>query len=196
MIGFAVLFGLLAVFLAQVVAQQSGRSAHEEPRSAKQSGAAGTHDRRRSQSRCGSATNSPHRRCARLRGRRTRCRPAHSARSAELTSRQAHRAHADRANEPILASKITGPGQRATLSAMLERGHEGGDRSRQRCRRRRRLRAAGRSRRCRADAPGRQEQRRSTTSCCRTCACSPSTSSPTSAPTSHRSSRPSRSKST
>ncbi len=49
-------------------------------------------------------------------------------------------------NEPVLALKITGPGQRATLSALVRDGHEGGDHPRQRRRRRRRLRAARRSR--------------------------------------------------
>ena len=99
-------------------------------------------------------------------------------------------------NEPMLPSKITGPGQRATLSAMLARRHEGRDHPRQRRRRRRRLRAAGRSRRRRADAPGRQEHRRPPMSCCRTRACWRSIRSPTSAPTSRRWSRPSRSRST
>ena len=60
-------------------------------------------------------------------------------------------------NEPVLISKITRPGQRATLSAMLRDGMKAVDHPRQRRRRRRRFRAAGRSRRRRADAPGRQE---------------------------------------
>ena len=92
--------------------------------------------------------------------------------------------------------KITGPGQRATLSAMLRDGLKAvtirvndvegvggfvlpGDRVD-----------------VVADPPGRQEQRRATKSFCRTRACSRSTRSPTSAPTSRRWSRRSRSRST
>ncbi len=48
-------------------------------------------------------------------------------------------------NEAVLGNKITGPGQRATLSAMLGEGMKAVTVRGQRCRRRRRLRAAGRS---------------------------------------------------
>ena len=91
------------------------------------------------------------------------------------------------ANEPILASKITGPGQRATLSAVVARRHAGGHHSRQRRRRRRRLRAAGRPRRHRAHAPERQDRRHHRRGAAEHQACWRSNRSPTSAPTSRRS---------
>ena len=45
-----------------------------------------------------------------------RCRPARSARSANLTATKRIVLTPIEVNEAILASKITGPGQRATLS--------------------------------------------------------------------------------
>ena len=84
-------------------------------------------------------------------------------------------------NEPMLASKMTGPGQRATLSAMVRDGLKavtirvndvdgvGG------------FVLPGDHVDVVADAPDRQGQRHAPKSCCRTCACWRSTRSPTSA---------------
>ena len=122
MIGFAVVFGLLAVFIAQVwlnnqaSMQAKNFEANKKPVAmqtivvAKQAAAL----RHRTQ----------RRRCWRkCRGRRPRCRPApshkisdvlHGGRRVVLTAIEP--------NEPVLALKITGPGQRATLSALVKPG--------------------------------------------------------------------------
>ena len=196
MIAFAVLFGLLAVFVAQSWLNSAGRAAHAQPRSQQE---AGQHAARSwsHRSRCASATSSRRRSCAKSPWPEARCRPAPSPRSPTCSSGGKRVVlTAIEPNEPVLSSKITGPGQRATLSAMLRDGLKAVDHPRQRRRRRRRLRAAGRSRRRRADAPGRQGQRQHRGRAAERRACWRSTRSPTSAPTSRPWSRRSRSRST
>ena len=119
MIGFAVVFGLLAVFIAQVWLNSQANVRAKNLDAQQDAGRRADH-RRREASRCVSAPSSMPRCCAKCRGRPTRCRPAPSPRSPTLLSsgRRVVLA-AIEANEPVLALKITGAGQRATLSALV-----------------------------------------------------------------------------
>ena len=122
MIGFAVLFGLLAVFVAQswLTRQTELRLKNLEAQKKPIADADVSSSHRR---RCVSATSSSsfaeRNSVAGRRGARRRLRHItdvidSSGRRVVLTAIEA--------NEAILASKITGPGQRATLSATLQDG--------------------------------------------------------------------------
>ena len=170
MIAFAVVFGLLAVFVAQSWLNSQAEHAHAQPRSATRSRS------RRSTivvaSEAAALRQRAHGRdrCAKSRGRTGRCRPAPSPRSPTCCrggKRVVLTADRDRTSR-CCASKITGPGQRATLSAMVRDGMKAVTIRVNDVDGVARLRAAGRSRRRRADAPGRQDHRPPPTSCCRT----------------------------
>ena len=122
MIGFAVLFGLLAVFLAQIwlnnQADERMKSLEAQRKAAPPA-------------RTIVVAGKPLRFGDELDFSRTarnavaaimRCRPARSARSPISPSSKRIVLMPIDANEAILAAKITGPGQRATLSAMLGEG--------------------------------------------------------------------------
>ncbi len=121
MIGFAVLFGLLAVFLAQTwlnnqeaarmrSIEASAKRRPPEPRSWWQPAAAF----RRTAHRC--------RPCAKCRGRPDALPAGAFAKIADLTATKRVVLMPIETNEAVLASKITGPGERATLSAVLDPG--------------------------------------------------------------------------
>ena len=137
------------------LAEQSGQPAREQCRTDEGDG-----DRKPSwspSSRCDSAPNSLRRCFRKCRGRPTRCRPARSPKS--TTSWPAAAASCSPPSKPTSrCSRSRSPAlaQRATLSALVQARHEGGDHPRQRRRGRRRLRAAGRPRRRRAHTPDRQ----------------------------------------
>ena len=163
MIGFAVLFGLLAVFLAQTWLNnqaderlKSIDAQHKAAPPARSIVVAGKPLRFGDELTSASLREMPWPENALPAGA--------FGKIADLTSSKRVVLTPIDANEAVLAAKITGPGQRATLSAMLQRRHEGGHHPRQRRRRCRRLRAAGRSRRCRADARRATRTRASTTS--------------------------------
>ena len=125
MIAFAVVFGLLAVFVAQswLNSEAEKRMKSLERAARSRSHADASWSRR---SRCGSATSS---------------RPAHLREMAWPEAALPNGSFAKisdvlnggkrivltaiEPNEPVLRSKITGPGQRATLSAMLRDGMQG-----------------------------------------------------------------------
>ena len=138
MIGFAVVFGLLAVFVAQAwlnnQAEQRMRSLEAQK---KQPAPAHTIVVASKPLRFGNElTATGAARSGVAGGRAAAGRVQHDRRRA--TGRQARRARARSSRTSrSWPSKITGPGQRATLSAVIERRHEGGHDPRQRRRRRR-----------------------------------------------------------
>ena len=121
MIAFAVMFGLLAVFVAQswLNSQTEPRMRSLEASNKKPVAPAPSSSRR---SRCASATSLPPRNCAKWRGRKSRCLRRVRNDRRRLKGGKRVVLTAIEPNEPVLSSKITGPGQRATLSAMLRDG--------------------------------------------------------------------------
>ena len=121
MIGFAVLFGLLAVFLAQTwlnnqeAARMKSLEAQHKAPAPERTIVVAARPLRFGEPLTASALRE-------LPWPPTRCRPARSARSPISSASQARRADADGAQRSVLASKVTGPGQRATLSAVLDPG--------------------------------------------------------------------------
>ena len=187
MIAFAVVFGLLAVFIAQAWLnnqadlraqkarhRQAGRWRRRPSSSPEQPLRFGT--QLESVDAGGSAVAEPGAAGRRLRQDRR-----------SLRRRPPRGAGGDRAERAGAGAE--GDRRRPTRNA-LGAGrprHEGGHHPRQRRRRRRRLRAARRPRRCRADAADRQDRPRPPKSCCKTPACWRSTRPPTSAPSRPRS---------
>ena len=155
MIGFAVVFGLLAVFIAQAWLNNQANMQAKNFEANKKPTAMQTVVVAKQPLRFGTELNAsmleevPWPAAAMPSGAFSKIADVlHGGRRVVLTAIEP--------NEPVLSLKITGPGQRATLSALVHNGHEGGHHPRQRRRRRRRLRAARRPRRCRAHAPDRQ----------------------------------------
>ena len=153
MIGFAVVFGLLAVFIAQ--AWLNNQAEHAQRRiSKRRSNAGGDADHRRRQAaaalrhraqRGDAAGSAVAGRCGAGRRLRQDRRRARQAAAASCWPRSSRTSRCSRSRSPAPAS--------ARRSRRWSRRHEGRDHPRQRRRRRRRLRAAGRSRRRRAHAP-------------------------------------------
>ena len=109
-------------FRRAVLAQQPGRAAHEEPRSATRSRSRPARSWSR-RSRCASATSSSPRTLREIAWPEDALPAGAFAKIADvLTGGKRVVLTAIEPNEPMLASKITGPGQRATLSAMLRDG--------------------------------------------------------------------------
>ena len=154
MIGFAVLFGLLAVFIAQSwlnsQAEMRMRSLEAQKKPVATQTIVVASKSLRFGNELGRIVAARDRR-----GRKTRCRPAPSRKISDVMAderppRRAHRDRGERA-DPRVQDHRAGPARDAVGDAAGR--HAGRHHSRQRRRRRRRLRAAGRSRRRRADAP-------------------------------------------
>ena len=124
MIAVAAVFGLMAVFVAQAWLNRQAEARMKSLEAQAQHKP--TAPRRRSlsrRSRCGSATNSTKPRCVKFHGRKARCRAALSGASTRvLAGGRRVVLGAIEPNEPILAAKVTGAGQRATFSAIIGEG--------------------------------------------------------------------------
>ena len=121
MIAFAVVFGLLAVFVAQAWLNSQAEQRMRSLEANKKPVSDADHRGRGKPLRFGNELNASL--LQEVPWPRSRCRPAPSPRSPTCcTGGRRVVLTAIEPNEPVLALKITGPGQRATLSAMLHDG--------------------------------------------------------------------------
>ena len=119
MIGFAVLFGLLAVFLAQTWLNNQADARMRSLEAQRKTRAAGSARSSSPAGRCGSATSSARSALREVPWPQDALPAGAFGKIADLTAGKRIVLMPIDANEAVLASKITGPGQRATLSAVL-----------------------------------------------------------------------------